>query len=761
MSDGKHGHLQDLLAEANRASVIDAATWAALKRVFSQREFGQWTDGLARLLARKIGYSAILDFARASVQAARRYGPAAGLRLEASARAVQDKAGERAAAAMFAATAHACRHLAEAEDFAAWLATMEELAEGAPESVAVLCDHLGYVLQRLDAREFHSWVHAGIRGAGRDPAARLEYFDLKDQSAIRAFEQASSDVLFSAVQARAAALVGALWRFHPIMRTLAVTPGRPAPRRSAFDGAVLWVPEAYAGRHGSDAVLHYKAAIAHIGAHAAYGGGRFPRGKLKPIQIALVSLIEDARVENLAIADYPGLRRLWLRYHTAQPGKALAAELLMLRLSRALVDPDYLDDDPWITKARAMFFDSRDNWTDPEISRTIGGLLGNDLGQMRIQFNAKTYVVEPSYRDDNSGLWEIDDEPPPAESEAADVMLNAAQIEQKESDEPKSRHETSPEAPPANVASRASPLPEDEGFPIARHPEWDYRHGGLRPEWTTLNEYNARPAPAAAGSALLQRHEAALVKIRNLVKSAKISRPQWRSRQMQGERLDLDACIRTAIDIERGGSPDPRHYQTRVLKNRDLSVFVLLDISESTRDRIGRTNRTIISVARTATALLAEAMAGLGDPFAICGFCSDGKDDVRFYRVKDFVESFDASALQRLAGLRGHLSTRLGAALRQAGAELSPQRTHRRLVLVISDGEPSDIDVADSDYLTEDARHAVRSLAHQGIDVLCIGLQSEDDAAMRRVFGRRGFVLIDRAEALAEKLPFIYLRMTT
>nr|WP_256478515.1 nitric oxide reductase activation protein NorD [Notoacmeibacter sp. MSK16QG-6] len=230
---------------------------------------------------------------------------------------------------------------------------------------------------------------------------------------------------------------------------------------------------------------------------------------------------------------------------------------------------------------------------------------------------------------------------------------------------------------------------------------------------------------------------------------------------MQGERLDLDACIRTAIDIERGGSPDPRHYQTRVLKNRDLSVFVLLDISESTRDRIGRTNRTIISVARTATALLAEAMAGLGDPFAICGFCSDGKDDVRFYRVKDFVESFDASALQRLAGLRGHLSTRLGAALRQAGAELSPQRTHRRLVLVISDGEPSDIDVADSDYLTEDARHAVRSLAHQGIDVLCIGLQSEDDAAMRRVFGRRGFVLIDRAEALAEKLPFIYLRMTT
>ena len=67
--------------------------------------------------------------------------------------------------------------------------------------------------------------------------------------------------------------------------------------------------------------------------------------------------------------------------------------------------------------------------------RAIGGLIGNDLGQMRVQFNARDWVIEPAYRDDNLGLWDFEGEPP-QNSEAIDLMIDAARVRQEEGDGP-------------------------------------------------------------------------------------------------------------------------------------------------------------------------------------------------------------------------------------------------------------------------------------------------------------------------------------
>ena len=197
-----------------------------------------------------------------------------------------------------------------------------------------------------------------------------------------------------------------------------------------------------------------------------------------------------------------------------------------------------------------------------------------------------------------------------------------------------------------------------------------------------------------------------------------------------------------------------------MLKNRDLAVLLLLDISESTKDPIKGTTTSVISIERAATGLLAHAMAGLGDPFAIHAFCSNGRSEVRYFRIKDFEGSYGEAAKARLAGLRGGLSTRMGAALRHAGAEIKGQLTHRRLILIVSDGEPSDIDVSDRKYLVEDARKAVQGLAHDGIDVFCVGLDSGGESYLTRIFGRRNVLQIDRVAALPEKLPMLYFRLT-
>ena len=106
---------------------------------------------------------------------------------------------------------------------------------------------------------------------------------------------------------------------------------------------------------------------------------------------------------------FPGLRRVWAPFHVATPSGVITAPTLLARLARALFDPDYADPDGFVNKGRALFAAEVDRLDDISLSRRIGGLLGNDLGQMRVQFNARTYVVEPVYRDDGLGLWDFGD----------------------------------------------------------------------------------------------------------------------------------------------------------------------------------------------------------------------------------------------------------------------------------------------------------------------------------------------------------------
>ena len=103
------------------------------------------------------------------------------------------------------------------------------------------------------------------------------------------------------------------------------------------------------------------------------------------------------------------LRRLWAPFHVAGPSGVITAPTLLARLARALFDPDYTDPDGFVNKGRALFAAERHRLDDISLSRQIGGLLGNDLGQMRVQFNARTYVVEPVYRDDGLavGFWRV------------------------------------------------------------------------------------------------------------------------------------------------------------------------------------------------------------------------------------------------------------------------------------------------------------------------------------------------------------------
>jgi nitric oxide reductase NorD protein len=590
------------------------------------------------------------------------------------------------------------------------------------------------------------------RAAENKPERRLPYFALVDPLALQALEQGTAGVEFADVERELKAYVTALWRRTPPLR---VSPGGgvEAARRTSFEGGIIRVPRAFRGWADRSGRELFRAALAHVLAHLQFTPARFPLGGLKPVQVALVSLIEDARVEQLAIAQYPGLRRLWLPFHVADASDAVTAPALMARLARALIDPGYADPHGWVGKGREMFFADPSAWQEPGLSRTIGGLLGNDLGQMRVQFNARTYVVEPLYRDDHQGLWDLPASTAPADVEA---LQESVRLEGRQQDPLGGGRAGGDE-----TANRATLVPagREIGIPVARYPEWDFLIGRERGEWTTLVEYAPAQGQGETIEVVLERYPELVWRVEALIRAAKVSRPLRVRRQSEGDRLDLEAAIAAAIDRRAGLAPSAKVYDRLERRFRDLSVLVLIDASHSTNDVIGAAGKSVLELERDAAALLGHAMNGLGDPFALHAFCSETRENVHYYRLKDFDEEWNATVKRRLAGLAGRFSTRMGAALRHAGRELAHRRSYRKLLLFISDGEPSDIDVADRRYLVEDARRAVLSLRQQGIDVFCVGLDAAGDSYLARIFGRGNVVQIDAVERLPEKLPLLYFRL--
>ena len=440
------------------------------------------------------------------------------------------------------------------------------------------------------------------------------------------------------------------------------------------------------------------------------------------------------------------------------PSGVITAPTLMARLARALFDPDYADPDGFVGKGRALFAAELHRLDDVSLSRQIGGLLGNDLGQMRVQFNARTYVVEPAYRDDGLGLWDFGEREQP-QDDVVELMVDAARIERRDqADNPDRRRDEA--EPTQDAVGRARPCPPDERGPVlATYPEWDCDTATERPDWTTVRAAPVRTGDAVAIDTALDNIPAVRARIRRLVRGAKVGRHERLKRRSDGPELDLDAALDAAIALRANDLPDERVFRAMMRRKRDIAVTILLDVSESTRDHVPASGASVLDLERLAVATLAEALAALDDPFAVRAFASAGREDVRMFCLKEFAEPYNANVKARLAHLEPQLSTRLGTALRHAGAEIAAVRSHRKLILVLTDGEPSDIDVVDPRDLVEDARRAVLKLRSRGIDVFGVTLDPSGAGSGAAVFGRSQHMPVRRLEDLPARLTELYFRL--
>ncbi len=423
----------------------------------------------------------------------------------------------------------------------------------------------------------------------------------------------------------------------------------------------------------------------------------------------------------------------------AQRGRVLLADCWSgeLRSAAVVAVPGAAADDGKDGPVRSARLARRPNVRQPgpdEDEQTAQGPLMVQTAQPHEQAEDPMGMQRPTDRDSTTAADEFAD----ALSELPEARLVSSPAKPKEvllSDDP-------PDGA-AQLMLAAAPGGEGE----RRHyPEWDWRSASYPEPGATVLLTTAVPGPQQWVDQTMLERAAMLREIRRRFELLRAQRTKVR-KQLDGEEIDLQAWIDGQADLRAGLPLEQRLYQCERRGRRDMAVMLLVDVSGSTDGWIAP-GRRVIDIEREAVLLVCIALSGMGERFCVQAFSGEGPQGVVLRMVKDFGEPYTNAVALRIAGLEPEKYTRAGAAIRHASAALMTEPAVHRLLLLLSDGKPNDVDGYEGRYGVEDMRQAVTEARLQGIAPFCLTIDRSAANYLPLVFGPHHYALLARPELL-------------
>ncbi len=599
-----------------------------------------------------------------------------------------------------------------------------------------LLEQVPRLLQRVSLSGLRRWVEHGARVHHHHPQHQADYFALQSDDSLAMLQRQRHGTLLVDAQRTLSLSLQALCKQDTPLVPLSgddAGQGRPTPIYQADpQHPSLGLPDVLEPLNGVDALTRYRLMLLHAAGHRLWSTPCVA-DNWSPMQRLAVEGFEDARIDRLLLQRWPGLRTpLLALLPPVVEGACNEAEYACLRhrlavFNRAVLDPRFDVHDPHLQDfVRAFEAALQANANTSAMAELALRWVARTRRPSDQQPNVFFEGTQLDWRDDNRHLWRF--------IEDGD----------EEDTQPSARHDTAPEL---------------HSLPPRLYPEWDHVNQTERPDWVKVYEGLHPSGNPRELDRLLTQHQALMRRLQRVLDRMK---PQGRERLRRlelGSELDLDLAQQAWMDWRLGHPPSERVQQHWRTNERHVSVQLVMDLSASLAEPAPGSEFTVLQLSQAAVAILGWTLAQLGDDLAIGGFHSNSRQEVRYWHIKGFSEPWGDAPQARLAGMTPAWSTRLGAALRHGSRTLLQRPSPRKLLLVLTDGEPADVDVSDPDYLAQDARQAVLHLQDQGVLVWCIQLHPAHEASVQTVFGRH-YTLVDRIEQLPQVLAGLFLRLT-
>jgi len=679
---------------------------------------------------------------------------------------------------MFNSLPTASRRLGDAELLRGYLTFIHQLASTAARGLRPMLNHIDELLSKLTLSGLRRWANFGAQAYRRDFNNLTSYFNLESQDSKAMLQKERRGTLFIDTQRKLNFYLRALWGRDFFLRP---TGADYTDFRPYIDAHILHMPDAVDAIGEVSGLELYRATAAHMAAHIFYTTSPISAEQLSPAQMFFIGFVEDARIEYKATKDFPGLKKLWrslldMEYEgDIEHPTMLVLERIALMLLDSSVKSDDHDLNVFCEQFHSRIEEEQDN---NQFSWHMGMELFN-LFSTRKEVPSLRILerIRIPYRDDNRFVWEFEEFTfetfnEYVASSQRQVRKTVSVVEMANEVDCELAGDDAQEI--WTCESEMFPYEDDlentKSFndmwgkePISdpfHYQEWDYQIQLHRPDWVTVYERRQAKGNPEDIEKILTAHKPIAHRIKQIIDLLTPEGVQRVRNMEDGDEIDINAAVDAMISIRMGEQPNPRITMRNVLKNRDLSVVILMDLSESTNEKVEGSEKTVLELTREAATLVSTAINGIGDPFAVHGFASDGRHDVQYFRFKDFNQHFDDDVKSRLAGMQGGLSTRMGAAMRHAGHHLLKQPERRKLLLIVTDGEPADIDERDPQHLRHDTKKAVEELYSKGILSYCLTLDPNADNYVKRIFGANNYTIIDNVERLPEQLPVLFASLT-
>jgi hypothetical protein len=325
--------------------------------------------------------------------------------------------------------------------------------------------------------------------------------------------------------------------------------------------------------------------------------------------------------------------------------------------------------------------------------------------------------------------------------------------------------------------------------------EWDYHRRGYLRGWCRLHEERLK---GENGPAFLEsvhhRHAALLARVRRQFQQIKPESTERVRKVSDGEEVDLDRAVEARSDIRAGLAPSERVYMRRDRARREVAAAFLVDLSASVREPVpdpdgepekprvpeydqrqvwgmrpplverDEERRRVIDIQKEALALMVQALEALGDEYGIYGFSGENRENVEFYVAKELGDRLGLQVWNAIASMRPHRYTRMGTAIRHTIRKLERQDARRKVMLLISDGYPQDIDYGpdrdDREYGIHDTAQALREAELAHIQTFCVTIDRAGHDYLRKMCPEGRYLIIDEVESLPVELGKVYRLLT-
>lgn len=320
--------------------------------------------------------------------------------------------------------------------------------------------------------------------------------------------------------------------------------------------------------------------------------------------------------------------------------------------------------------------------------------------------------------------------------------------------------------------------------------EWDYHIDDYRQRWCRLREVAVEGDSGEFFNRTLLDYAQLIPEVRRQFQRIRPEMYRTVKGLEDGEDFDLNAVVNARVDLRANRAPSPKFYVARTREERDVATLFLIDMSASTDEPVQRAmpaahlecgpqavfdppvlrvapahSRRIIDITKEALVIMAEALAEIGDAYAIYGFSGHGRQNVEFYLVKSFNEPLSAAVRGRIGAIEPKRSTRMGTALRHATEKLASVNSRSRHIILLSDGFPQDFDYGQDRrsnvYGLRDTTVALREAEASGITPFCITVDKAGHDYLREMCDGSRYMVIEDISALPRELPKIYQRVVT